>query len=227
MDTYKTEEEQLESLKRWMRDNGRHVVIGLLAVAVVVFGGWSWQQRQAHQREGASVEYQNLLQAMRAVENNASKETIATAHHLADTLKSQYGATTYAQFAALFKAKLAVQQEDLAQAETELRWVLAQKPSVDVKALAQLRLARVLHAKGDDDGALALLDETGAGNFAAAYATLKGDVALKRGDSDGARAAYERAQELERKMTTPINDPLLEMKLRDLQAGEGKPQEAS
>lgn len=227
MDTYKTEDEQLESLKKWMRDNGRHVLIGILSIAVVVFGAYSWQQRQQHQRDGASVEYQNLLQAIRVADNNASKESVATARHLADTLKDQYGATTYAQFAALFKARLAVQENDLAQAESELRWVLAQKPEIDLKALTQLRLARVLQAKGDADGALALLDESGAGSYAASYAQLKGDIALAKGDSSGARAAYERAQEFERKMTTPINDPLLEMKLRDLQSGAEKTKEAS
>jgi hypothetical protein len=45
---------------------------------------------------------------------------------------------------------------------------------------------------------------------------LKGDIASASGDFAAARAAYEKAQELERKQTNPINDPLLEMKLRDL-----------
>jgi predicted negative regulator of RcsB-dependent stress response len=135
---------------------------------------------------------------------------------LADTLKADFAATTYAQFGALFKAKLAVQNNDLAQAESELRWVLEHKPAQEIKLLAQLRLARVLHAKDDNAGALALLDEKTAGGYAAAFLQLKGDIANAGGDFAAARSAYEQAQELERKQANPVNDPLLEMKLRDL-----------
>ena len=227
METYKTEEEQLEALKRWFRENGRHVVTGALIAAVAAFGVYSWQQRQQHRADTASADYQNLLQAMRMLEINAAdpaknKEHIATAQHLAETLKADFESSTYAQFAALFKAKLAVEANDLAQAETELKWVLAHKPSDELKALTRLRLARVLHAKGDDDGALAQLDESAAGSYASAYLQLKGDIAQARGDLDAARSAYLRAQELEKKMTAPITDPLLEMKLRDLQVDPDK-----
>jgi predicted negative regulator of RcsB-dependent stress response len=56
---------------------------------------------------------------------------------------------------------------------------------------------------------------------------LRGDIELARGNIDASKAAYAKAQELERKMTTPINDPLLDMKLRDLQAGEPTPEQGA
>lgn len=227
MEVYKTEDEQIESLKKWFRDNGRQLVIGMLVAAVAAFGIFSWQQRQQYQRETASMEYQNLLQAIRAIDANTtdadkSKEQIATARHLAETLKSNFERSTYAQFAALFKARLAADDNDLAQAETELTWVLAHKPSDEMRALTQLRLARVLHAKGNDEGALAQLDETKAAGYASAYLQLKGDIAQARGDLGAARAAYMRAQELEKQMSAPMNNPLLEMKLRDLEIEPAK-----
>lgn len=217
MDVYKTEDEQLEALKRWMRDHGRNVLTAVLVVALVVVGGYSWKQRQLREQETASLAYQNLIEAVRKLEQQPSQDLLVTARHLADTLKTDYPATAYAQFAALFKARMAVQENDLAQAEVELRWVLDHKPAADVAPVAKLRLARVLHAKKEDDAALALLDEAAAGSYAFAYAQLKGDIALARGDVAGARAAYQRAQELERKLPTPVNDPLLEIKLRDLE----------
>ena len=217
MDVYKTEEEQLESLKRWMRDNGRSVLTGLLIAVLVVVAGYSWKQRQQRDQETASMEYQNLIDAVRQLDQQPTKEMTATAHHLADQLKTDFPNTTYAQFAALFKARLAVQDNDLKQAEAELRWVLEHKPSADVAALTNLRLARVLHAKKDDDAALALLDEKNARGYAFSYAQLRGDIHLARGDVAAARADYQHAQELERSLQTPVNDPLLEMKLRDLQ----------
>lgn len=213
---YQTEDEQLESLKRWFRDNGRALVTGLVVAGLLVFGGFSWQQRQLRQQEGASVEYQNLIEAIRQLETKPGPEAVATANHLADTLKKDFSGTTYAQFAALFKAKLAIQNSDLGAAEAELRWVLDRKPTNEIKWLAQLRLARVLQAKGDSKGALALLDEKSAGGYAAAVLQVKGDIANANGDFAAARSAYEQAQELQRKQTNPVNDPLLEMKLRDL-----------
>jgi predicted negative regulator of RcsB-dependent stress response len=213
---YQTEDEQLEAVKKWFRDNGRALVTGILLAAVVVGGIYSWKTRQQAQQEMASVEYQNLIDTMRKLESSATPETLTTARHLADTLKKDFSSTTYAQFAALFKAKLAVRDNDLGAAEAELRWVLEHKPAEQLKWLTQLRLARVLHAKGDTKGALALLDENNAGGYAAAVLQVKGDIANAAGDFAAARSAYEKARELESKQANPLNDPLLEMKLRDL-----------
>ncbi len=237
MADYQSEEEQLEAIKKWFRENGRQLSIGILVAAVAAFGIFSWQQRQHHRADTASVEYQSLVQAMNALDANAGdankrKEQVATARHFAQTLKTDFENSTYAQFAAFFRARLAVEEGDLAQAETELNWVLEHKPVAEIKALAKLRLARVLHAKGNDQAALAQLDEAAAGSYITAYLQLKGDIAQAGGDIEAARAAYTRAQELEKKMSTPINDPLLDMKLRDLQvapsdAGAAKAQGAS
>jgi len=213
---YQSEDEQIEAVKKWFRDYGKALVTGILVAGLLVFGGYSWQQRQHQQQEVASVDYQNLIETMRQLEIKSTPETLATAKHLADTLKKDFSSTTYAQFAALFKAKLAVQNGDLGAAEEELRWVLDHKPTAEIKWLAQLRLARVLHAKGDSKNALALLDENAAGGYAAAVLQVKGDIANASGDVAGARSAYQKARELESKQVNPSNDPLLEMKLRDL-----------
>jgi predicted negative regulator of RcsB-dependent stress response len=223
VDVYKTEDEQLEALKRWMRDNGRSVVTAVLAIALIGFGLYAWQQRQQRQQEEASLQFQSLVEVVRQLEQESSPEKLATARHVAEVLKTEYTQTAYAQFAALFKARLAVQDNDLAQAESELRWVLERKPEADMQALTQLRLARVLHAKGEHDAALALLDESKAGGYAFAVVQLRGDIKLARGDNAGARADYEKAQELERQLQAPVNDPLLEIKLRDLQTGTPAP----
>ncbi len=216
MQVYQSEDEQVEALKKWFRDYGKAIVTGVVVAGLLVFGGYSWQQRQHQKQEVASVEYQNLIETMRQLDIKSTPESRATAKHLADTLKKDFSATTYAQFAALFKAKLAVQDADLGEAEAELRWVLDHEPSAEIKWLAQIRLARVLQAKGDSKSALALLDENAAGGYAAAVLQVKGDIASASGDVAGARAAYQKARELEDKQANPLNDPLLEMKLRDL-----------
>jgi len=47
---------------------------------------------------------------VRKLDQQPSKEMLATARHFADTLKTDFESSTYAQFAALFKARLAVQE---------------------------------------------------------------------------------------------------------------------
>jgi predicted negative regulator of RcsB-dependent stress response len=208
----------MEAIKRWLRQNGPSVLIGVLLAVVVVLGWNTWQQRQHGNLEAASAQYQSLLEAVRQLDEQPTPELLTTARHLADTLRKDYEDTTYAQFAALLRVRLAVQDKDLATAESELRWVLEQRPHAGLAELVRYRLARVLRAKGDDDAALKLIDEGAAGGYAHAFEKLRGDILLARGDAPAARAAYEKAQQLQGKLEQPVSDPLLEIKLQDLQA---------
>ena len=218
MESYKTDEEQVEQIKRWFRDNGRQVVTGILVALIAVFGYRYWQDYRLQQREAAAAEYQNLLGAVRKWEGDSKAESLTTAKTLADTVKKDFPGSAYAQFAAMMKARLAVKENDLAAAEAELRWVLDKKPDAELTAIAQLRLARVLQAKGDDDGALALIDAAKPGSFQFLFDKVRGNILLGKGDADGARAAFEKAKQSEAELDRPINDPLLDIKLADLQA---------
>lgn len=188
MESYRTEEEQVEALKRWWQENGRSTLMGIaLAVALVV--GWQgWQRSQETAAAQASVSYQQMLQAL-ASEDAATRDRGLT---LARELKDQHPGSTYAQFAALYLARVAVQEGDSSDAETQLRWVLA-KADGDMKDLAQLRLAQVLAEQGDSEQALELLAPGQGGAMAAAYAMARGDVLLAAGRRDEARLAYEAA----------------------------------
>ncbi len=217
MDVYKTEEEQLEQLKSWLRDNGRSIVLGIVVAAAVVFGWRGWQAQQRAQVELASAQFQGLLESMRQLERSPQPvvEQVTTANTLADGIKRDFPRSTYAQLAALLKAQLAVSGDELTLAEQELNWVLAQKPTVEIATLARLRLARVLHAAGKNDEALAQLHD--GGSYAFAYEQVRGDILLAKGDAVGAREAYQRSKTLAAAMREPMSDPLLDVKLRDLE----------
>lgn len=222
MEVYKTEEEQLEQLKAWLRENGRSIVLGIVVALAAVFGWRGWQSHQQQQVLTASAQFQGLLESVRQLEQADPGATgqLATANTLADGLKRDFPKSTYAQLAALLKAQLAVAAGDLAQAEQELSWVLAQKPTDEFAALTRLRLARVLLAAGKGDEALAQLRDGGSYEFA--YEQVRGDVLNAKGDVAGARAAYQRSQELAAAMRQPLSDPLLDLKLRDLEAAGEK-----
>jgi len=198
VDTYRTEEEQIDAIKKWWQTNGSNILIGIgLAILIVV--GWQfWQDQKRVTGEAASVMYGELLEAAELVAQpnlDAEKITanVATLTHLGGELKAQHETSEYAIFAALMLAKQHVNVGDADKAETELRWAIDHNASEGVKLVAQLRLARVLMMKGQLDDALVLINSVNTGAQSAAFDEVKGDIFVSLGQLDEARAAYSKA----------------------------------
>ncbi|MDO8341796.1 MAG: tetratricopeptide repeat protein [Cellvibrio sp.] len=216
MSVHLSEEEQLEVLKRWWKDYGRTVIITVLVAVVGYFGYTTWQDQKRQKAEKASEVYEQLLKLANAepgkVLTDSDKATIT---HLAGELKDGNSESMYAHSAAFFLAKLAVEDNKLDVAVTELKWVLSAKPEAATEQLARLRLARVLTAQKAYDDALAQLLPEPAAAFTSEYAEARGDILKLQGDLDAARTAFEKAlaatdpQQQERYM-------LLQMKVNDL-----------
>lgn len=214
MEEYRTEEEQLEALRRWWDENGRSMVVAVVIALSVVFGWRFWQDNEADQQQQASDMYQSILRSIDAPTGSpAAQHSI----DLAEQLKSDYSGSTYAQFAALHLAALAVEDSRLPDAAEQLRWVLgkAAKGS-DTAAIAQLRLARVLAASGEADQALSILQDTMPGHYAASYAVARGDILLEAGRKEEAREAYSQALALAGGDGQGANLPVLQQKLQSL-----------
>ena len=217
-ESYRTEDEQIEELKKWWRENGRSVLLGIALAVGAVFGWQYWQDQRETRNSTASATFQNLVAAATELEQGEpTPEQLATARYLANTLKEDFQGTGYDQAAALYNAKFAVDAGDLEAAAEELKWVLAQEPEPELRRQAVLRLARVQYASGDYEQAVATLDGLDPGTYASAWAELRGDIRLAQGEREQALAEYRRASELAAELEFPINDPLLRMKLQDLQ----------
>lgn len=189
MESYRSEEEQLEALKRWWQENGRGIVLGVVLALGLGFGWQAWQKNQQLAAENASILYQQLLQTLAAEEPTAEDD----GRNLARQLKDEYRGSVYAQFAALHLARLAVNDGQLDAAEEELRWVLAMADSgSDLQQVARLRLARVVAAAGRLEEALDLLQGANS-DFVASYAMARGDVLMQMGREAEALSAYESA----------------------------------
>ena len=218
MEQYRTEEEQVEALKKWWDENGRSTVVAIIVALGLGFGWQGWQKYQQQENEAASNSYQNMLQQISSPEVDS-----AAIVELGEQIKTDYARSTYAQFAALHLARIAVNEGDLAEAEAELRWVLgrADKGS-DPMQLAQLRLARVLAAKGDHDQALSILESADAGSYQAAYAVAKGDILLMLGRNEEAKAAYTSAMVLASRGGAQVNLAMVQQKLQSLSPVEAR-----
>ncbi len=210
MEQYRTEEEQVEALRKWWDENGRSTIAAIIIALSAGFGWNTWQGHQKDLAEIASDTYQAMLQALGT--GGASE-----AQTLGQQLKSEFSSSTYAQFAALHLARLAVERDDLAVAESELRWVLSKADAgSDVAQVAQLRLARVLAAGGSGDQALSILDQADAGAYQAAYAVARGDILLQLGRDAEAGEAYASARILVSRGGVPVNLATLDQKIQSL-----------
>lgn len=225
MDVYRTEQEQVEALKKWWHDNGSSVVIAIAVAVAVIFGWQGWQDYRRNQVDAASVAYSELLESLdrldqNQVEPDAAKkaELVATAEFRAKALKAEHEGTVYATYASLLLAAKAVNQNDLDGALKELDAALAATQDETLRKLITLRSARVKFAQGKLDDALAMVSSDG-GIFQSAYEQLKGDIHLEKGERDKALQAYRNAQAQHTKSSkTP--DRLLEMKLKSVETAD-------
>ena len=185
MATHYEDEEEVENLKRWWKENWKSLVAGLV-IGLGAIGGYEGYRRyQLAQSEQASQIYEDLKAAIAA-----KKADEVTA--LGDKLVKDFAKTPYAAGAALRLAQQGVEQGKLDDAAKHLQWVAGNSKDDGLRDLANLRLARVLWQQKKVDDALKLTEgEHGAYN--ALFSELRGDIKLSQGDRAAARASYEAA----------------------------------
>lgn len=180
------EYEQGEAVRKWIKENGVAVAIGVVLALVLIFGYRQWQaHRTGHQIQAASqfAALQNAVQGQ-------NKQAMGAA--LGD-LQKNYADTSYAAFGSAAVAEYDVGKDELKPAMQNLQWAVAHSRQPELKSLFTLRLARVLIAEGQAKRAMTALDGIPAGDYAAIAAELRGDAQLKLGNADSARSAYEQA----------------------------------
>lgn len=206
MATHLEDEEDLEKLKTWWKDNWIALVGGLV-IGFGAIGGWegykSWRDGRG---ETASQMYEDLKKALAASKTEDAGKIV-------DKLKNDYASTPYAAAAQLSAAQAAVDRGELDAAAASLGWIVANSDDAGMVRMARLRQARVLLAQAKHDDALAALSGD-AGSFSSLFDELRGDIQLAKGDAAAARAAYEKA--LAAADAGAANRTLLQQKLDDL-----------
>lgn len=185
MDVYKTDEEQAETLKRWLRDNGVSLVTGIMLGLALLFGFKSWTEYGVRKSETAS----NLFVQFAGASTQNMEEAVK--HY--DALIKDFSGTEYAVLASLWMAKLQLGKGDATAARAHLQWALEHAHTPGLQHTARLRLARVILAGGDIDAADKLIAGIQVASHTALYEELRGDIARARGNLEEAHAAYERA----------------------------------
>ena len=186
MDPYESEKEQIEKLRRWWRENGRALLLGVALGLGALFGWRAWQEWRLERAAAASELYEQVLDRRAA----GDADGVAV---LVERLAREHGGSAYEAMARLQLAALLAREGRLEQAEGHLRRAREAAPDPAFEAAARLRLARVLLARGEREAARALLAEDVPAAFEPLRAELEGDLAAAGGDAAQAREAYERA----------------------------------
>ena len=206
MEEYLNEQERWERVLAWLREQGPWI-LGGVAVALAIFGGWHYWQNHVQQRDlAAANRYEQLIDAF-------TRNDIAGGMRQADELGKEFPATAYADQANLAVARIQVSTHQLDQAAARLQQVLAATKDSELALIARLRLARVQLPQGNADEALKTLDAAKPGAFAARYAQGRGDALLAKGDRDGALKAYREARG---DGASTLDTALLDLKIGEL-----------
>jgi predicted negative regulator of RcsB-dependent stress response len=180
------EQEQLESLKAWWKENG-NLALTTLSLVLVVLAAWqAWNYYQRNQAMQASALYA-------AVQKAAGANDLKQVRESAGAILEQYPRTEYAAMAALVSAKAHFQGGDLKTAHAQLAWVAENAKDEALQDIARLRLASVMLDEKAYDDALKTLDARHGAAFDAPFLAARGDVLVAQGKKDEARAAYKAA----------------------------------
>jgi predicted negative regulator of RcsB-dependent stress response len=199
--------EQAESVKKWCREYGLGILVGII-FAVFISWGWNyWRQTKENNLLIASMQYERLVASI------AKGEKISILNNLADGLLKNYANTPYASLAALQLAKLAVNQNNLTEATNRLVSIIDHGHDQALQSIARLRLARILLTQNQAKDALKLLSKSEDKAYIPLFLEEKGDILNNLGHYKEALKSYLAAKQA---FGNYAEQPLLEMKINNL-----------
>jgi predicted negative regulator of RcsB-dependent stress response len=195
---YETEEQQVQAIKQFWKDNG----IAIIAGAVIGLGGllgWNWYNESVvSSKENASIAFQD------SVEKFVESEDVGELNRFLEDNST----TGYAPLAAMIIAQEAVLDEKFEEAKQALEKAISGDPVI--ADVARLRLANLHLQLQENDQAITVLEGVKSVSFSDQVGELKGDALSAKGDFDGARVAYQAA------LDDAVGNQNLKMKLDNI-----------
>ncbi|MDW6016279.1 MULTISPECIES: YfgM family protein [Vibrio] len=187
MELYDTEEQQVEAIKDWWKENGKAVMLGAVIGLGGLFGWRFYQDSVTEAKEAASEAYTQAILSLSSKGIDASGDVQSFIDGNKDT--------EYSVLAAMQLAKVQIEAGNLDEALAQLEWAKSTTKDAALKPVITLRVARVQAEQGDFDAALAELNNITEEGWAGRVAELRGDISLRKGDTAAAYAAYTEAQQ--------------------------------
>ena len=148
-DIFLSQEEQDERAKKWLKDNGLAITLGIALGFGGIIGYNHYKDSVVQNAEQASNLFSTTVEYI-----NDSK--IADISAQVSKLKEEHADTPYASKAVLIKATQ-LADTDLDAAYAELQWVIDNAPEKGLEHTARIRQAKIKMSQGELDQARALL----------------------------------------------------------------------
>ncbi|WP_318365804.1 YfgM family protein [Enterobacter sp.] len=204
MEIYENENEQVDALKRFFAENGKALAVGVILGVGALVGWRYWTGHQADNAKASSLSYENSVSVLRA----DKPESLVAAEKFAADNKNTYGV-----FASLELAQQYVDKNELDKAAAQLQQGLSAADDENLKAVINLRLARVQVQLKQADAALKTLESIKGEGWTAIVADLRGEALLSKGDKQGARTAWESGAKSD---ASPALSEMMQMKINNL-----------
>jgi predicted negative regulator of RcsB-dependent stress response len=187
MEEFESEDQQIEAIKKWWKENGASLILGLGIGVGALLG---WREYLAYQTDH-SAEASDLYQA---VQTQVAQNRLDDAHiNKADLIRKDYSDTPYAALASMAQAKYEYETGNTESALMHLKWAGENSTEAEVQHVANLRRARILIAHKKYDEAETILRANYPAGFTAGYEEIKGDLYVAKGEIGQARVAYDKA----------------------------------
>ncbi len=196
----KTEEQQAEQVKQWIKENVLQIIVIVSLGSGSVWGFGAYKDYQHSQ----------LIEARSIYLTLSSNPSNTQAY---EQLKNNHANSGYLDQATLILAKNAVANKNYAQA-LEYLTPLSNASNVSIAKVVNMRIASLHLEMGNYKKALGMLNTTSNSAFDGLYNQLKGDIYLANNQIDNAKKHYELALNQISKDSGLQN--LIKIKLNDL-----------
>ena len=198
MDVYETEEQQVEAIKTWWKDNYKMIVGAGVLVVGGILGSQYYIENQRLMKEDASNNYQEIINAA----NEKQNEVISGRSEI---LTNTHKDSPYTVLSALIEAKMLADSEKFDEAIKKLSWVEFASTDNAIKEVAFIRRMKIMMAQGENEKSLSQIDlrlnefavkkkdPTKINNFSALLLEMKGDILVALAKQEQAIDAYDKA----------------------------------
>ncbi|MBR9728249.1 YfgM family protein [Shewanella intestini] len=184
MEIYSTEEQQVDAIKQFWKDNGTAIIVGAVVGLGGLYGWNTYSDMKLSAAESASEQFQAIT--AKSTQPQAVIDSV-------EKFGKNHSEAGYQSLLDMMLAKSAVDVGDYTKAEQAFKKIIASKPGAGLESIATIRLARVQAEQGNVGVALSTLDQITDEAFIAQRDELKGDFLVRQGNIDKARLAYQSA----------------------------------
>jgi len=134
---YETEEQQVEALKKWWKENGTSLIVGLFVGVSALFGYRYYVEQNNNHAIHASDMYMFVMQSV--LDKTIDDKTI----DIQNQLINEYSDTPYTALSALVLARMEYETDDADGATAQLEVAIKHANDTVTKQIASLRLVAI------------------------------------------------------------------------------------